>query len=193
MAAEQQDMARIRDAQIDRLISLGFNRRLRLSPAEYRSRFPEVTPKPEGYAGRFDIFLMVEADPSVDLKFQHQALGIVEFVDSEKLITKGYHPGSPYCIWTHDGKRYSTRSIAGALSSFPEDEVPCSQLEVTSLFTHFPGLFKGFGIDSGRTYQKADYYSTLLWVQEHPELALHHLNDFTPGLSVLSRGKLEGE
>ena len=193
MAAEPPDIAKIRDDQVDRLIRLGFNRQLGLSPASYRLRFPEIAPRPVPSAGRFDLFLVVEGDPAIDLRFQHDALGIAEFVDSGKLTTTGYQPTAPYYIWTHEGKRYATKSIAGALSSFTKDEVPCSQLEVTSLYAHFPGLFKGCGIDSGRTYQKNEYFTTLLWVQERPELALHHVNDVTPGLSVLSRGRLEQE
>ena len=102
------------------------------------------------------MLLTVECDPAIDLKFQHRAGGIKEFVDSEKLLTNGPQPKTPYFIWTHDGKRAR-------------------------------------GIDSGRTHNRNDYYSTLIWVQGDPELASHHLNDFTPGLSLLSRGKLEAE
>ena len=186
--ADLMNVSKLRDTQIDRLIELGFNKRLGLSPAAYRSRFPEITPRPAGYKGRFDLFLVIEADPSAGLKYQHRELGIKEFTDSEKLITRGFQPRVPYCIWTHDGKRYDGKSIGKAMETFAEDEMPCSQLEVTSLFIHYSELFKGCGIDSGRTYAENGYYSTLLWVQEHPELALRHPNDFTPGLSVLSRG-----
>lgn len=187
------DLSKLRDIQIDRLIDLGFDRQLGLSPDVYRRRFPDITPRPPEYVGRFDVLLLVEGDPSVDLKCQHRAAGIVEFTDSGKLVTKGFQPNVPYYIWTHDGKRYRTKSIGSAIEAFSEDERACSQLEVTSLFIHYPELFKGCGIDSGRTCDKNEYYSTLIWVQEHPELALHHLNDFTPGLSLLSRGKLVEE
>jgi hypothetical protein len=187
------DLKRVRDVQVDRLIDLGFNRQIGLSPSAYRQRFPEILPKPTTYDQRFDVFLVVEADPSLSLKFQHQAVGIVEFVDSDKLTTVGFRSRTPYYIWTHEGKKYKTKSIGSAIEAFPEDERPCSQLEVTSLFVHHPEHFKGCGIDSGRTYHKDNYYSTLIWVEDHPDLALHHLNDFTPGLSLLSRGKLREE
>jgi hypothetical protein len=187
------DITKVRDAQIDRLINLGFNTQLALSPSAYRRRFPEMPAKPTEYAERFDIFIVVEGDPSLNLKFQHRALGIIEFFDSDRLATVGFQPKTPYYIWTHDGKRYETKTIGKAIETFAEDERPCSQLEVTSLFMHYPEYFKGCGIDSGRTYGKDNYYSTLIWIEDHPELALHHLNDFTPGLSLLSRGKLREE
>jgi hypothetical protein len=183
----------VRDAQVDRLIDLGFNKQIGLSPSAYRQRFPEIPSRSTGYDQTFDIFLVVEGDPSLSLKFQHQAVGIIEFVDSDKLTTIGFQPKTPYYIWTHDGKRYKTKSIGKALEALPQDERPCSQLEVSSLFIHHSELFKGCGIDSGRSYHEDNYYSTLIWVEDHPELALHHLNDFTPGLSLLSRGKLREE
>lgn len=187
------DLAQLKDAQIDRLIDLGFHGELGLSPEAYRSRFPTEVVKPDAYVGRFDLFLLVEGDPSIRLKFQNRAAGIVEFVDSEKLITEGPQPMGPYFIWTHDGKRYRSTSSSKSREAFSIDEVPCSQLEVTSLYIHYPELFKGCGIDSGRSYLKDDYYATIIWVQEYPELALHHLNDQTEGLGVLSRGKLPEE
>jgi len=183
-------LTRVRDAQVDRLIDLGFNKQMGLSPSAYRRRFPEILADPTEFDGRFGVFLVVEGHSSLDLKFQHKAVGIIEFVDSDKLTTIGFQPETPYYIWTHDGKRYKTKSIGKAIESFSEDERPCSQIEVTSLFIHYPQHFKGCGIDSGRTYHKDNYYSTLIWVGDHPELALHHLNDFTPGLSLLSRRKL---
>jgi hypothetical protein len=185
------DVSKLRFAQIERLINLGFNKALGLSPDDYRKRFPQSTPRPIEYDGRFEVFRTV--DPTVHLKLQHQAVGVKEFIDSEKLTTNGQAPKAPYFIWTHDGKRYKTKSMARAMEAFANDEIACSQLEVTSLFIHYPHLFKACGIDSGRTHNGNGYYSTLIWVQEYPELALHHLNDFTPGLSVLSRGKLEEE
>jgi hypothetical protein len=187
------EISKLRDAQIDRLIDLGFNERLGLSPEDYRKRFPGITPKPGGFAGRFDVFLVVEGDPAIDLGFQNRAAGVTACPRCGELTTDGSLPGGPYYIWTHDGTRYMTMSIGAARETFGEDEVPCSQLEVTSLFIHYPELFRSRGIDSGRTYGMHDYYSTLLWVQEHAELALHHRNDFTPGLGVLSRGMLEQE
>jgi len=109
------------------------------------------------------------------------------------LSTDGLQLHTPYFIWTHDGTRYRTTTIGGAVEAFAASEMACSQLEVSSLFIQYPELFRGRGIDSGRTHNAAGYYSTLLWVDERPELALHHYNDFTPGLSVLSRHKLDEE
>ena len=187
------NISRLGELQVDRLISLGFHRQLALSPNDYRKRFPRIVPKPNGYDDRFDLMVIVEADPAVELSFQHRAAGIIECNKCGDLTTEGFQPETPYVIWTHDGRRYQTKSIGAAIETFARDEVPCSQLEVTSLFIHYPELFKGRGIDSGRTYNKNNYYSTLLWVDERAELALHHYNDFTPGLSVLSRGKLKEE
>ena len=78
-----------------------------------------------------------------------------------------------------------------ARERFGADEVGCSQLEITSVFLHRPELFRGRGLDSDLTAhsEKPDYHSTLIWVQDPPELALHHENDHTPGLGVLTRAR----
>jgi hypothetical protein len=187
------DLCEIQRRQIDRLLGLGFHTRRGLSPQAYADRFPEVAVQPPGFVGRFDMLVVVEADPRVGLRCQHDAVGVIEHVDSDRLTTAGFQPQVPYCVWVQDGSRYADRSIADAKASFADDEVPCSQLEVSSLFIHHPELFRGRGIDSGSTVYQGEYFSTLLWVSDSPELASHHANDFTPGLSVLSRGRIEGE
>jgi hypothetical protein len=179
--------------QIERLVELGFHRRLGLTAEAYGARFPRVEEQPGSLVGRFDLLVAVEASPLIELAWQHAALGIKNAVERWPLNTTGPEPDAPYLIWTHDGTRYSTSSIAEARGEYSEGEIGCSQLEVTSLFIHYPGLFRGRGLDADRTTCIDGYHSTLVWVQDVPELAAHHRNDHTMGLSVLTRARMPGE
>ena len=91
--ADDRSTEAIRAGQIQRLIYLGFPKRLGLSHDEYKARFPAVESVPLPRAGHFD--LLVAVDPLVDLGFQHQAVGIKEAVTAARLG----RPGRPPCFY----------------------------------------------------------------------------------------------
>lgn len=179
--------------QIARLISLGFPELLGVTPAAYASRFAGIDMTRMSDRKEFSLFLIVEGAPSISLKEHHKSAGVIEYVDSDGLTTTGFQPNGPYGIWTHDGLRHSGMSASKARSGFSPEEVPCSQLEVVSFLIQYPELVRGRAIDSGRTFSRDDYFSTILWVSERPELALHHPEDLTNGMSLLSRLKVPGD
>ncbi len=175
--------------QVGRLVDLGLHRVAGLSADDYVRRFVpfDGVPRP-----RFPLLLVV--DPLIGLADLHRALGVKEAADSAQLATDAPHgaheAAAPYVIWTHDGARYSGKAMNEARRGHGE-EVGCTQLEVSFLFAQYPEVFRGRGIDAELTVHagKREYHSTLIWVQDPPELALHHENDRTAGLGVLTRAR----
>jgi hypothetical protein len=139
------------EKQVNKLISLGFNDEIHKSEGTYRRLMPKFAPQPPEYAGRFDIPLLVES--RIPLKIQHKLAKITSAINEQHIVDTTKVPGEPYSIWTHNGERYRQLSIIAAVSKFLPDEIASPQIEVTSLYIHYPELFREHGIDaSGSVY-----------------------------------------
>ena len=184
---DRESVRRNRDRQVQRLLDLGFSRLLGVSDRDYARRFPPTESIRVPAGSRFDRLVAVEA--SLALEDQHRAAGIKEAMRSSRLVTAGPRPARPYFIWVCDSRQWSGASLVDSRAQLSDTETGCSQLEVTSAFLQHPELFRGRGLDSELTVDgdRPDYHSTLVWVQDPPELALHHRADRTAGLGMLVR------
>lgn len=137
-----EQLARLRDAQIQRLIDLKFHELREMSEDDYRASFPDILPQPDTYRGRFDIPLVV--DPLIHTP-QLTAAGIYG-IDMHKLTNTVAVPRLPYTIWTSDVRKHRGRSHSDMMGQLAPDEVAGSLAEVVALYMQRPDLFIDFAV-----------------------------------------------
>lgn len=135
-----------RDLQLARFLELGFHNILGIEKGKYKDCFPQFAVPPESYKGRFDIPLLVES--RIALQRQHQAAGIVEYINTNRISNVTYVPAVSYAINTHDAQRYRPYSVEDALTYFASDEVVSPYIEVLALHLQHPEIFEDHGIDA---------------------------------------------
>ncbi len=173
--------------QVNRLISLGFNREIGKSEGTYRRLLPLFTHQPEAYKGRFEIPLLV--DPRISLKKQHKLAGISSTIHEEKIVDTIKIPDVPYAIWTHDANRYRQFSVKDAIGKFQADEMSCPQMEVTALYIQYPEFFKDHGVDATGSLYGADGVPCINTFFGKPEMSHGSLDHPDSRWGPLSRGR----
>lgn len=139
--------------QKERLVSLGFHKRLRLTEEEYRDSLPKHIFQPEAFRGRLDIPVLF--DPRVPVKIQYGLIGIrYEFdktvkVEDWKNDPEGYRmPKSPYVTWLrlHKGKNYLDRTAHNTRMVLALDERGGTVSDCAGFYIAHPEILGAKGI-----------------------------------------------
>lgn len=157
------------EKQVRKMIALGFNDEIKKSEGGYRMSVPKFEEQPEAYKGRFDLPLLI--DPRIPLKKIHKLAGIHAAVDENIIVDMYKSPELPYVIWTHDANRYRHLSVREVMTKMQSDETACSQLEVSSLFIHYPEVFADHGVDATGSMYGADSVPCINTFFGKPELS----------------------
>lgn len=129
-----------RNAQIERLLALGFHAELGMTEEQYVASMPSLQPQPERFKGRFDLPVLV--DPRVSLSKQLRMHGVRTDLTEAQLaqlsfamLKSGNNIQEPYYIWVEEAVTYIN---FGFLSW---DEEPINAIEALALLRERPNLF----------------------------------------------------
>lgn len=163
-----------RQRQIDRFIELGFHKELGMTERKYKDSFPQITPQPERFRGRFDIPILVE--PRISPEIQCQKLGIIHFLSDLPIKDwsgdiKGYKtPQIPYVTWMQDGTKNLGLSVAFVRKTLAEDARGATIYDGLALFAAHPNILKSRYIDLPGTQVGSAYAPFLHSWSGRPEL-----------------------
>lgn len=151
---EKQKLDIVWSKQVNKLIELGFNTYLGMSPEDYKKSFVKFSNIPDEYKYPFkklNVPLLV--DPRVPLEKQLKMAGIdYDAKDVEKVFDLKPSPQKPYNIWTHDSVRHwsltGKNDLLSVVERKPEDEVFCNLNEIVSLFIQYPEFFQRDKVDA---------------------------------------------
>lgn len=138
------------EKDVERYLSLGFHKKLGLSPEGYITSLPKFTPQPEVFKGRFNTPILVETRIApviltrlIDITYP---LGI-KAVDWEG-DPKGYKtPKNPYTTWIQDGTINLRVPVAEVRKNLADDERGATELDGIALFIKDPEILKHHSID----------------------------------------------
>jgi hypothetical protein len=170
--------------QKERLVSLGFHKRLKLTEQEYRDSLPKFTSQPEAFRGRMDIPVLV--DPRISLKTQYKLMGLRYGFDKTVKVKdwendpKGYRtPKSPYVVWLRlDGE--SPRKIRETLAS---DERGGTVLDCAAFYVAHPEILGAKEIMLPGT--------TVDYSEAKPSITARIVEFILPGLTAIRADKEE--
>lgn len=184
----QEELQNEWEKQVQKLLSLEFNRVIGKSQGTYRSLLPPFFPQPESYQSRFDIPLLI--DPRMPLKKLHRLIGITSSIDEDLIVNTIKPLQEPYTVWTHDANRYRPFSVKDAIKNFQPDELVTLQLEVTALYMHYPVIFQNHGVDASGSMFGTASVTCIDTFHDGPTLSQGSLDHPDSRWGALSRGKL---
>lgn len=130
---KQMPLELVWNKQVNRLLELGFHSYLGVSAEKYLKSFQEFDKTPP--SKKLDLPLLVDLRVPVDQQLKMAGISDIPENIEHKIEIAGGPIGLevPYNIWTHKPIMENTKG---------EKEYFCNLLEVTSLFIHYPELFK---------------------------------------------------